>query len=74
MMAIYKKHKISILGCFTPILQMPIFLAMFQTVYRITAGRWYVDKVGTRTILFGLIDLTKGGFNDVELCTSSYCR
>lgn len=66
MMAIYKKHKISILGCFTPILQMPIFLAMFQTVYRITVpGGMYVNHISNKTILFGLIDLTAGGFSDV---------
>lgn len=65
MMAIYKKHKISILGCFTPILQMPIFLAMFQTVYRITApGGMYLNQISNKTLLFGLVDLTAGGWND----------
>ncbi len=65
MMAIYKKHKISILGCFTPILQMPIFLAMFQTVYRITApGGMYLDQITNKTLFFGLVDLTAGGWND----------
>src|SRR5690606_12677144 len=65
MMAIYKKHKISVLGCLTPILQMPIFLAMFQTVYRITVpGGMYVNHISNKTVLFGLIDLTAGGFND----------
>ena len=65
-MQLYKKHGISILGCFTPILQMPIFLAMFQTVYRISAqGGMYADKVSNNTILFGLVDLSVGGFNDV---------
>src|SRR5690606_30378026 len=64
-MQLYKKHGISILGCFTPILQMPIFLAMFQTVYRITIpGGIYAQNVNNSTILFGLIDLSAGGFND----------
>lgn len=36
MMAIYKKHKFSPLGCLTPFLQMPIFYAMYETVNRIT--------------------------------------
>ena len=66
MMAIYKKHKISMLGCLTPLMQMPLFLAMFQVVYRITApGGMYVDQVANKTLLFGTIDLTIGGFNDV---------
>lgn len=65
-MQLYKKHGISILGCFTPILQMPIFLAMFQTVYRITApGGMYAQNVSNRKILFGLMDLSAGGFTDV---------
>lgn len=66
MMQLYKKHGISVLGCFTPILQMPIFLAMFQTVYRITVpGGMYAANVNNHKILFGLIDLSAGGFNDV---------
>lgn len=64
-MQLYKKHGISILGCFTPILQMPIFLAMFQTVYRITVpGGMYASSVSNHTVLFGLIDLSAGGFGD----------
>ncbi len=33
-MDIYKKYKINILGCFMPLLQMPIFIAMYQVVQR----------------------------------------
>lgn len=33
-MEIYKKYKINILGCFMPLLQMPIFLAMYSVVRR----------------------------------------
>lgn len=66
MMQLYKKHGISILGCLTPILQMPLFLAMFQTVYRITVpGGMYAANVSNHTVLFGLIDLSIGGFTDV---------
>ncbi|VEU83038.1 YidC/Oxa1 family membrane protein insertase [Acholeplasma hippikon] len=66
MMAIYKKHKISMLGCLTPLMQMPIFLAMFQVVYRISVpGGAFVDKISNKTLLFGTIDLTIGGWNDV---------
>ena len=35
MMAIYKKYNISLLGCFTPFLQMPIFIAVYNAVLRI---------------------------------------
>ena len=34
-MKIYKKYNINPLGCFLPFLQMPIFIAMYQTVRRI---------------------------------------
>jgi len=43
MMAIYKKHKISFLGCFMPILQMPLFLAMYAVVRRISLGAQYSE-------------------------------
>ncbi len=33
-MEIYKKYKINLLGCFMPLLQMPIFIAMYQIVRR----------------------------------------
>lgn len=33
-MDIYKKYKINLLGCFMPLLQMPIFIAMYQVVQR----------------------------------------
>ena len=36
MMAVYKKYKINILGCFAPLIQMPIFMGMYQVVRRIT--------------------------------------
>jgi YidC/Oxa1 family membrane protein insertase len=36
MMAVYKKYKISFLGCFAPFIQMPIFMAMYSVVKRIT--------------------------------------
>ncbi len=34
MMDIYKKYKINFLGCLMPLLQMPIFIAMYQVVQR----------------------------------------
>lgn len=66
MMGLYKKHGISILGCFTPLLQMPIFLAMFQTVYRITrAGGVFTQQV-SHTTIFGLdfLNLASGGWSE----------
>lgn len=33
-MEIYKKYKINFLGCLMPLLQMPIFIAMYQVVQR----------------------------------------
>lgn len=33
-MDIYKKYKINVFGCFMPLLQMPIFIAMYQVVQR----------------------------------------
>ena len=35
MQQVYKKHNINMLGCFMPLLQMPIFIAVYQTVQRI---------------------------------------
>lgn len=60
MMQIYKKHNISMWGCFLPILQMPIFLAMFQVVRRITipGGQFYQSVVNTK---FLGTDLANGG-------------
>ena len=35
MMQLYKKYKISMAGCFMPFIQMPIFLAFFETLRRV---------------------------------------
>ncbi len=32
---VYKKHNINMLGCLMPLIQMPIFIAVYQTVQRI---------------------------------------
>ncbi len=68
---IYKKHKFNPLGCFMPLLQMPIFIAVYQTVQRIWIptyekngveylGLW-ADKVSNMKFL--TIDLSsKGNF------------
>lgn len=48
-MEIYKKYKINMLGCLMPLLQMPIFIAMYQVVQRfpIPGGVLYDPAVVT---------------------------
>lgn len=59
MFQVYKKHNISLLGCFVPLLQMPIFIAMYNSVRRVTLeGGMYVDKV-SNTMFLGF-DLSRG--------------
>jgi len=46
MMQVYKKHGINVFGCLLPFLQMPIFIAMYNVVRRITVqGGMYTDSV-----------------------------
>ncbi len=46
MMKVYKKYKINPLGCLMPFLQMPIFMAMYSVVKRITIeGGLYNEKI-----------------------------
>ena len=60
MMQLYKKYGIGFSGCLMPFLQMPIFIAMYRTVMRITLeGGMYVDKVANTRFLG--IDLSSGG-------------
>lgn len=57
MMQVYKKYGIGFGGCLLPFLQMPIFIAMFNVVRRITVpGGMYADSV-SNTMFFG-IDVT----------------
>ncbi|MBN2299700.1 MAG: membrane protein insertase YidC [Acholeplasmataceae bacterium] len=52
MMQVYKKHGINVLGCLMPFLQMPIFIAMYGVVRRITIpGGLYVDNVANTNFL-----------------------
>ena len=55
MMAIYKKYNISFLGCFAPFLQMPIFMAMYSVVRRITVPG-------------GMLSLEDSSFLGIENC------
>jgi YidC/Oxa1 family membrane protein insertase len=52
MMAVYKKHGISVFGCLMPFLQMPIFIAMYGVVRRISLeGGIYQESVSHTTFL-----------------------
>ncbi len=67
MLQVYKKHGINLLGCLFPFLQMPIFIAMYGVVRRITLeGGMYASNVNN-TMVFGFIDLSQvnsgGPFN-----------
>lgn len=57
MMAIYKKYNINMFGCLMPLIQMPIFMAMYTVVKRITVegGSLTLDNYN----LFGIFDLTQ---------------
>ncbi len=52
MMQVYKKHNINVLGCLMPFLQMPIFIAMYGVVRRISLeGGMYADQVSNTQFL-----------------------
>lgn len=44
---VYKKYNINPLGCLLPFLQMPIFIAMYQTVRRIPLSDGMINEVVT---------------------------
>lgn len=65
-MKIYKKYDINPLGCFLPFLQLPIFIAMYQTVRRIPLTEAYVNNPDLNFNFFGLNFLSEpqdGVFN-----------
>lgn len=62
MMAIYKKYKISFFGCFAPFLQMPIFMAMYSVVRRIT-----IAPTAEKPAMLALADTS---FLGIENCLS----
>ncbi len=53
-MKIYKKYDINPLGCFLPFLQLPIFIAMYQTVRRIPLTEAYRNNPNLNFNFFGL--------------------
>lgn len=67
---VYKKHKINMLGCLMPLIQMPIFIAVYQVVQRIWIQEQVIDGVVVATgvwahkvanMNFLGIDLSKSG-------------
>ena len=81
MMAIYKKYKISFLGCLMPLIQMPLFLAMYRVVTRIPIGPIVDAETGevTREAMLQITDthlfvdnvLNTGVINNAERWTSA---
>ncbi len=60
MQQIYKKYNINLLGCLMPFIQMPIFIAVYQVVQRISLeGGIWAHKVANNNFLG--VDLTKAG-------------
>jgi len=53
-MEIYKRYKINLFGCLMPVLQMPIFIAMYQVVRRFPLNdAFYTD--GAHTVNYGFL-------------------
>ena len=66
MMQIYKKHKVNFLGCLTPLIQFPIFSAMWQLVRRIMApGGMFNAQVTDGFILGVNLHSGSGSWDDI---------
>lgn len=62
MMTIYKKHKIGFGSFFLMFVQMPIFIAVYNSVYRVTIpGGYFASKFTRITNCLGFINLSQGG-------------
>ncbi|MCF7923944.1 MAG: YidC/Oxa1 family membrane protein insertase [Candidatus Izimaplasma sp.] len=61
-MEIYKRYKINLLGCFMPLLQMPIFIAMYQVVRRFPLGDEFYTN-GEHTINYNFLWTDLGNEN-----------
>lgn len=73
LMTIYKKHKINFLGCLTPILQMPIFIAMYNVVSRIRYTSFTpmdANGVATGETIFAKFALSNTNFLGIKDCLS----
>ncbi|MFH5881419.1 YidC/Oxa1 family membrane protein insertase [Liberiplasma polymorphum] len=56
MMQIYKEYGINPLGCLLPLLQMPIFIAMYQTVRRIPLTPRFTENLNFNFLWFSFTD------------------
>jgi len=65
-MEIYKKYKINLLGCFTPLLQMPIFLAMYAVVRRFPLTDISVFGNGSAVMNYNFLWTDLGNTNWLE--------
>ena len=65
MMAVYKEYGINPLGCLLPLLQMPIFIAMYQTVRRIPLTERF-DSLNFNFLIFDFKAEPKGSFYDLS--------
>lgn len=68
MMQVYKKHGINVFGCLMPFLQMPIFIAMYGVVRRISLeGGMYADSVANTNFLGVNLSNTNDGITALIL-------
>jgi len=70
MMAIYKKYKINPLGCLMPFIQMPIFMAMYTVVRRITIPTITKTIEGESVTVAAKLALTDSSFFGLKDCLS----
>ncbi len=74
MMKLYKKYEINPLGCMVTILQMPVFMAMYQVVSRITIGDVVnadTGQVEYKSLFFQGVDVDNKLFGVIDLSLSS---
>ncbi len=65
-MEIYKKYKINLFGCFMPLLQMPIFLAMYSVVRRFPVTDTAVFGNGSAVMNYSFLWTDLGNTNWLE--------
>lgn len=73
MMKLYKKYEINPLGCMVTFLQMPVFMAMYQCVVRITVGNVYNEKgeLLYESLFFKGVEIDHKLFGFIDLSVSS---
>lgn len=69
MMAIYKKYGVSIFGCLTPFIQMPIFMAMYYATMRYTIPQ---DVNGFRSKFADTLDVLNTKLFWMDLSKKNY--